>query len=409
MIFLDRAIGSYFPYVLDDIPALQEQMQGFVYYPNTVSLGSNTLLGGPALMGGYEYSPEETNKRPDQSLASKHNESMLLLPRLFYEAGYEVTVSDPPWPNHKWSGDFTPFDPYPEMDVFAIEGKYTNRYLREHLGELSEEDISSQINTSLPRFSLFRIAYPFLRTRLYDQGRYFSILDNDNAMLPFLDKYAPLYYLPELTDYEAEGNTYTFIDNETPHRPIYLELPSFEPKIEATGSTAPIGTEQQLSEFDVKTYQVNAVSMKRIGLWLEKLQQDDMYDNTRIVIVADHGYGVFNPLFAGFDDNSGAYGYFNPLLLVKDFNARGPVVTDNTFMTHADAPLFALKDLAVSPINPFTGKNVFEQVKKDTVNVYQGEWDPKDHPANIFEFFYHSCYTVKDDITVESNWIPLKK
>ncbi|HKM07259.1 MAG TPA: hypothetical protein VJ869_09725, partial [Sphaerochaeta sp.] len=47
---------------------------------------------GPALMGGYEYSPEETNKRPDQSLASKHNESMLLLPRLFYEAGYEVTV-----------------------------------------------------------------------------------------------------------------------------------------------------------------------------------------------------------------------------------------------------------------------------------------------------------------------------
>ncbi len=56
------------------------------------------------------------------------------------------------------------------------------------------------------------------------------------------------------------------------------------------GNTAPIGPGQELSKFDIQTYQVNAASMKRIGLWLEKLQRDGVYDNTRIVIVADHGH-----------------------------------------------------------------------------------------------------------------------
>ncbi len=31
--FLDRAVGAYFPYFMDDIPELASQLEGFVYYP----------------------------------------------------------------------------------------------------------------------------------------------------------------------------------------------------------------------------------------------------------------------------------------------------------------------------------------------------------------------------------------
>ena len=406
--FLDRAVGAYFPYIMEDIPELSSQLEGFVYYPNTVSFGPHTLLGSPALMGGYEYTPEAINKKTEQVLVEKHNESMMLVPRLFYDAGYQVTVSDPPLSNYKWSGGYSVFDKYPEMSVFSVLGKYTNRYLKEHFSEMSEDDVSSQVMTNLPRFSLFRVAFPVLRTRLYDQGQYFSIIENDNAMIPFLDMYSSLYYLPDVTDYTGEGNTYTFIDNETPHRPVSLDLPDFEPKMNAEKNSAPIGPEEKLSKFDIQTYQVNATAMKRIGLWLEKLQRDGVYDNTRIVIVADHGAPSFNPIFAGFEDYTLSYGYYNPLLLVKDFNAKGPVTSDTTFMTNADTPLLAIEGLEVSPINPFTGKDLREQVDKGRVNVIYGGWAPEQHDSTTFSIDYNQSFSVKDDISVEANWKSLK-
>jgi len=406
--FLDRAVGAYFPYIMQDIPELASQLDGFVYYPNTVSFGPHTLLGSPALMGGYEYTPEAINKKTEQALVEKHNESMLLVPRLFYEAGYEVTVSDPPLSNYKWSGGYSAFDAYPEMNVFSVLGKYTNRYLKEHFSTLSEDDVSSQVMTNLPRFSLFRIAFPVLRTRLYDQGQYFSIIENDNAMIPFLDMYSSLYYLPDVTDYTGQGNTFTFIDNETPHRPVSLELPDFEPKMNAERNTAPIGPDQDLSKFDIQTYQVNATSMKRIGIWLEKLQRDGVYDNTRIIIVADHGAPSYNPILAGFENYKLSQGYYNPLLLVKDFNSTGPVKHDTTFMTNADTSLLAIEGLEVSSINPFTGKDLYDQVDKDLVHVIYGGWAPEQHGPNTFSIDYGQSFSVKDDISVEDNWDTLQ-
>jgi len=407
--FLDRAIGAYFPYIMDDIPELSGQLQGFTYYPNSAAFAPNTLVGAPALMGGYEYTPRAINRRPEQSLVSKHNESILLLPRLFLDAGYEVTVSDPPWVNYKYFRDYTPFDPYPEIDVFSVIGKYTQRYLEDNLPELAGEDDSTKIKTNLPRFSLFKIAYPIIRNRLYDEGFYYSVISNSYSLGTFLNHYASLYYLPELTDYTGEGNTYTFIDNETPHRQISLDAESFEPVIEITPYNAPIGGGRQLSKFDNDNYQAHVASLKRIGLWLEKLQKDGVYDNTRIIIVADHGTTSYNPIFAEFEQYNYTYGYYNPLLIVKDFDADGPIKTDMTFMTTADTPLLAIEGLEVSPINPFTGNNLFEEEEKDEVYAYFGDWSPEHHTKSTYNFDYTQSFSIKDDIFVESNWAPIKK
>ena len=48
---LDRAVGSYVPYIFDEKPELKESFKGFVYYPNTVSFGVKTNYGAPALFG----------------------------------------------------------------------------------------------------------------------------------------------------------------------------------------------------------------------------------------------------------------------------------------------------------------------------------------------------------------------
>jgi len=44
--------------------------------------------------------------------------------------------------------------------------------------------------------------------------------------------------------------------------------------------------------------------------------------------------------------------------MIKDFNTRGSLNTDNTFMTIADVPLLALHGIIENPVNPFTGNEL---------------------------------------------------
>lgn len=405
IIMLDRAISSYFPYILEQFPELKNQYRGFTYYPNTVSFGRSTMLGVPALMGGYEYTPDNINKRVSEKLVDKHNESMLVLPRIFAEGGYDVTVTDPPFSNYTWSGDLTPFEPYPEIRVANISALYALPYKRDHSDVLDKNNsISSVIFEYLPVFTLLKTSPPILRELVYDDGNYFLSKNISNNLDEFLASYGQLFYLRELTDYTGVGNTYTFIDNETVHEPVILQSPEYEPRSTVTEIFIPFDGNKILSKRDIGTYHVNVAAVKRIGLWLEKLQHDGMYNNTRIIIVADHGRDVFVPSFKHFSKDQNVYGDYNPLFLAKDFNSQSPLIIDNTFMTNADAALLAVEDLGISTINPFTGKDLYENVNKEVVNVYRGPWAAKPSMGPIFDFDYSRSYTVRDNIFVESNW-----
>ncbi len=154
-------------------------------------------------------------------------------------------------------------------------------------------------------------------------------------------------------------------------------------------------------------YPINAASLKRLGIWFDQLKAEGVYDNTSIVIVADHGYELYAQGMEGFGPNRYNYNGYVPLFLVKDFDATGPLTVDHSFMTNADAPLFAMKDGIVSPINPFTQKNLFEQVQKEQVHVYYGPWDPRDNTGTIFDHDPNRSFTVHDDIFIEENWTPI--
>ena len=405
VLMLDRAINSYFPVIVEEFPKLKSQFQGFTYYPNTVSFGSGTLTGAPALMGGYEYTPRRMNERSTERLVDKHNESMLVLPRIFSEAGFTATVTDPPFSNYAWSGDLRPFDAYPEIRALNLHGAYTLRYKRDHTDDFSKsEDIVTTIESRLPVFSLMQSSLPVLREILYDSGNYLSaknITDNSDE---FLASYAQLFYLDELTDYSATGNTYHFIDNQSTHEPVNLQYPSWKPVSVVSDVYRPFEDVASLDERDIGTYHVNVASLLRIGLWLEQLQKDGVYDNTRIIIVADHGRDVYTPGFSGFTNNARVYGDYHPLFLYKDFKQRGDVQEDMSFMTNADAAILAIRDLPVSTKNPFTGNDLLEKIDKDTVEVFKGPWAANPRLGNTFTFNYSRSFTVKDNIFVESNW-----
>ena len=147
-------------------------------------------------------------------------------------------------------------------------------------------------------------------------------------------------------------------------------------------------------------------SLLLIGEFIKYLKSNDVYDNTRIIIVSDHGSLLFNnpKKDKNFNDNIAP---FNPILFVKDFNAEGKYKTDNTFMTNADVPLIALKDIVNRPKNPFTHKNLTNDGKQKgaVLFVNHARWNPSHfQDSKVFEED-SQFIKVKDNIFDEKNYI----
>jgi YidC/Oxa1 family membrane protein insertase len=405
-IFLDMGASSFFRLALQEIPELENQLSGFTFYPNTVSFGSNTLLGAPAMYGGYEYTPDEINKRDTEKLVDKHNESLLILPLLFSKEGYSSIITDPVYSNYKSGADHTPFNKFPEIKVYHIGNKYLNKYKTEKADYFDEDftNVSTIIKKRLPAFSIFKSIFPIMRSSFYLGGKYFQSATKEQATDSFVGPFSMLYYLRELTSFEEQGDVFLSISNQTPHRPFILNTPQFEPRSELENSGSLIDNIKEARAIDKEFYHANVAALKRVGLWIQFLKDNDVYDNSRIIIVSDHSNLLYSEKMSHFTQNKYRYNSFNSLLLFKDFNSNQKLKIDNSFMTVADAPLLAIEDIIKDAKNPFTNINMYNRINKDIVNVYSGYGNPEGNSKKKFETYNNESFSVKENIFIETNW-----
>jgi YidC/Oxa1 family membrane protein insertase len=398
VIMADCAISGYVKPIFEEHPHLKESFDGFTLYPNTVSFAVHTIMGAPPIWGGYDYTPREMNLRDTIPLVEKHNESLLVLPRLLTGAGYQVTVTDPSWANHDAIPDTSIYDAYDNIRAFNTIGRYTYLWYSEN--NYGNSQISSTtIKRNLLRFSLLKVAPPVLRIHIYDDGWYWSTDDLGESNTEFINSYSVLDFLPELTVYSAETSSALLITNEATHDLTYLQYPDYTPSETVTNKG---NGEFSESEY----YHVNSAFYLKIAEWMENLKKNGVYNNTRIIIVSDHGAGVDAHLADTPIPIPGeSREKYNPVLLVKDFNEHGDLKTDMTFMTNADVPVLALKDIINEPINPFNGKPITVESKYDgayiTINHLPLEYH---HGKYTFKIRDDQWIFVHDNIFDPANW-----
>jgi hypothetical protein len=395
---LDRAVNAFVPEIFSESPELFDQFSGFVYYPNTLSFSGFTLIGAPPFFGGYEYTPQAINKRVDEPLVKKHNESLLLMPVIFSDNDFEVTITDPSWANYSWIPDVRIYSEYPQINVRNTIRSYTDIWLSKNIfPDLQPK--TKTLKRNFIWFGFFKSAPLILREAIYNNGNWWS---TDSTVIDFrllLNNYAALDFLPLLTDTEAvRSNTFILFVNELTHEPAFLQAPDYVP--------VPVVTNRGPSKYaDIINYPANAAALKRLGTWFEYLKKNGVYENTRIIICADHGADI----------NSGTFSYsekipfnrenYNPLLLVKDFGDNFPLRTDYSFMTNADVPSIAFKSLVQNPLNPFTGNSVSDKEKHEPLFITTSKkWMPYEHNANTFKIAANEWYTVHSDIFDAKNW-----
>ncbi|MCI1768678.1 MAG: alkaline phosphatase family protein [Mageeibacillus sp.] len=149
---------------------------------------------------------------------------------------------------------------------------------------------------------------------------------------------------------------------------------------------------------DYAQYESNMASYRALGDWFDYLRANNLYDNTRIIIVSDHGHasGEFDELSEDDLEVETDAEAFAPVLMVKDFNSTG-FTTSDEFMTNADTPYLATEGLISNPVNPFTGNEITEDGKTGPQFVADNV-DIDIHTNNGNTFVNSDWYTVQSDI-----------
>ena len=399
LIMSDRAEGAYFEPIFEKFPEFKETFSGFTFFKNTVSFNQGTLLASPSLYGGYEYTPYEINRRSKEKLVDKQNEALLLLPRIFTEqADFSATVTDLSWANYSWIPDMSITDKYPKINGFNVERKYTSLWVRENQDKVKKDITSSSIKRNLVWYSLFQFVPCFMRDSVYDDGAWWSSDEQTSDVMEFLDFYSALAYLPRLTDFSGEGNQFFTIVNDTTHSGQDLQAPDYEPAITVT-DTGPI---------PYPSVSGNIAMYKKVGEWIKYLKENNCYDNTRIIIVADHGIGKDEPreqYFTGEweDDYNPDHNW--PLFMFKDFGSTGEPVTNEDFMTNADVPSLLLSGIVEKAKNPFTGNEIsVPSPKRASGVVLTHNFLPGANGLYTFTIPEADWYTVSESIFDSKNW-----
>lgn len=400
IVMLDRAINGYVPYIFDENQELYRQFDGFKLFNNTVSYADHTLVGSPPMYGGYDYTPYEMNERSDISLLTKHNEAITVLPLLFDQNGYDSTVTDMSWANYSWISDLRIYDKYPTIHKCPTIRVYTDVWLKLHPEAASATARSDLLKRNFIWFSFLKTMPLYFRDSIYEDGFWWNTNMSLENLQDVVNNYAALDFLPELTATDSSKPTFTYLVNEMTHEPHYLQVPDYVPMSEVTD----IGNGVFSQEVH---YHANAGALKRLGEFFEYLKENNVYDNTRIIIVADHGAGLDTKISP---EQSQANLPFriealNPLLMYKDFNSHGDLQIDSTFMTNADTPDLAVSNLIEDAKNPFTGNPIHQPEQKKKVFVLDNHgWSPDSHNKNTFKITDSEWYSVKDSILEPENW-----
>ncbi len=403
VLMLDRAISGYVPYILKEKPELKEKLSGFTYYPNTLSTGGGTKAGAPGLFGGYEYSAYELERRKDEEDVEKHDEAMRVLPTIFAHNGYDCKVIDIPFPGY---GTKSVAELYEDID--NVKGYNMSGYAKTpEQSALESSYFNDTCMHNMIRHSVFIASPLILRHGIYHNATYLGReMEIDyNIYLWALQQYKDI-----TTASSDQGSSFFMLCNDSTHFEAGLQLPDYTE--EAHPDNSPYwdewlenftedGVEKVHMEEGLQTfhYMTEMAALLEVGRWFDRLRELGVYDNTRIIITADHGFalGQFDDMILedGFDTET-----LNPILLYKDFDSEGFSVSDD-FMVNADAPILAMDKTVSDEINPYTGKDMKkaqEKAKEEGVIVTNLNM------TAAYTMKNSSWYRVVDNIFDHSDW-----
>jgi hypothetical protein len=353
IIFLDRFMGSYVESILESDPGLAQRLSGFTWYPRSVSSGENSIAGVHGMLGGYDYIPVQMDTR-GKPLRDLSTEAFSILPYNFSRKGYHVNMVNPKGLGFTMDGDCK-FLVMKDVTCSHIPAAVSERRALAMGFPLNDLSKSSYVNL-LVLLGAVRAAPYSLKEIVLSRGSWQRFMDH-SAGTTFRE-WAELEAFPQLSDTHAAESNFNFVDNILPHESYFMGEDCRPRTTRFAASDEEAQRRGQASLFALQHSIGARCALLATADYMDFLKSAGVYDNTKIVIVSDHG--IVGPVedhstravSGGTQDD--AYVRTRSVLLVKDIGASGPLRTSEQFMPNAEVPRIVCEQIG-GCINPYLG------------------------------------------------------
>jgi len=391
---LDMFGADLIPAILEQYPDIQDSLKGFTWYPSTLSTGFSTYGSLPSILAGPEYTPDRVNASNGTLLEERIHNAYTYYPTISHERGYDFTFVHP---------DYLSLDEYINDERVTVANP---RHYVEYWLSISKEAANLDFDMSPEQYvrlfsviGFFKASPHFVRPFIYLDGRWLltrqSYQDVKHAVihLGFIDLLDSLSY--------ADGGlpTFKFITNELPHTPWAI---GSDLKLESSR----IGDYIFDPQYEIEVANPDAVyfsavrTMKEIASFTKWLEDENLIDVTKIVIVSDHGYSGIHRQWTKLPVLRDEVGNIitgssrvNSLLLVKGYNSKSRFSVDNRLMSIADVPSIALSRLD----DPTLGTAEDREIVVNFTSVH-----PRDNGP--YKYRINHQFVVSGDPAESENW-----
>lgn len=363
IIFLDRFMGSYVESILKTDPGIATRLAGFIWYPRTVAAGENSIAGVHPMLGGYDYLPGAMNRR-NLPLRDVSVEAFSILPYNFSRKGFHVNVVNPKGLGFTVDGDCR----FLEMEGVSCSHipQSITRDEAQRTGFQLNDLAKSDYTDLLALLGAMRGAPYVTKEILLRRGPWRPFLDH-SAGTTFRE-WAELRGWPALSNTDAAQSNLNFISNILAHEPYYMGEDCKPMRERFNVPPEEVTRRGHLSLFSLQHAVTARCTLLAVADYLDFLKSRGVYDNTRIVIVSDHG------IVGAVDDQSSRavaggtqsaeFVRMRSVLLVKPRGARGALRVSEEFMPNAEVPRIVCEEIG-GCVNPYLSNKPIEALGRN--------------------------------------------
>ena len=310
----DMFNSEYISDIRKEYPLFDEQYKDFVWYRDTLSISGWTVSSMPSLMLGEGYTLADMNSQED-SVNVFFSESSNILKRIVNSHGYDysnISVSA--------ESDYSP---------------YAYEYARQNNINFNQY---SKINLAF-FYPIFMSLPQTMKTYIYDNGNWLSFSDkkaiefNRNNALKSLSY---LELLPTISSKENKNPRFFMMRTELSHTPYGIDS-----DMNVIQNTYPDTVNKSFTS-GIAAYYSGKKTIMEIGNFINWLKDNELYDNSLIVICSDHGNNCYDNGLDNFADTDEEKIYFsraNSLFMIKKPGEEHDEFTVNTSEMYSNADI----------------------------------------------------------------------
>ncbi len=402
LIMMDMFTGGFIPEIFEEHPELRSSYDGFVWYPNTISMGTSTFIGLPGILGGEEFAPENVNANPGIPMLDRLSDAYGVFSKAFNNKGYDSVYVHPVYFNLEAEAQ--------ERNITVVQPESFAEYWLNNDEEAENLSLQLSAGKYACLFSVvgfFKASPHFLRPYIYTQGRWLNFNRGDLEIRNAVNSLAFLTMLTELGTVDNGKPTFKYIGNELTHLPWAIDE-ALRLSMDAGGGRRYFPEYDFLLADKDRPYRSAVRTLMELAEYFNWMRQQGIWDVTKIVIVSDHGYYGPSPMWPKMPvlrsvdgtilEGSAAY---HSLLMVKDYESEGELRRDNRLMSTADTANIVLSALGGEENLAADLTKKAADPEREVVTTLTPV-PPEEHERDAYTIDYQ--FVVSGDPADPSNW-----